>query len=283
MHGKDGEASERMFCAGIAGEENADIRITGAGGADNVGIQLARVEGDMAVLHPIAAVESEVFLGGDADLKFGRMQFGMSLLDDGYQFLCEKGWVMNWFVGVFSKFGDGGLVEIIIANIIEERASVAVRGANHDVGNGDASFLTGLGASIGGDVERNADEIAEDHGNFLVTLAEENRFCFERIVCAGGETFVKIAGHAHTGRRCDVNLSGAHLNRVGSSDEIPGEIESDEEEDDPRESEAARETFHQLLTKRCGSGKPGQDKSTVKGPGQRGEKDCVYSVRVTGC
>ena len=121
---------------------------------------------------------------------------------------------MNRFVGIFSKFRHGRFMKIMIAHIIEERAGVAMGSANHDVGNGNAGFLAGLRAGIGCDVERDADEIAKNHRDFLIALAENERFGFERIVNAGRKAFIEIACDAHAGGRRDIDFGSAGLNRV---------------------------------------------------------------------
>ncbi len=58
VHRENCKAGKWALCAGFAGEQNADISIGGSGGANDVCVELAGIEGDLAVFHPITAIES---------------------------------------------------------------------------------------------------------------------------------------------------------------------------------------------------------------------------------
>src|ERR1043166_4027177 len=124
----------------------------------------------------------------------------MGFGNDGDEFFDEKSRVINRFVRIFTEFRNGCLVEIVVADIIEERAGMAVGRADHDAGNGNAGFLAGLRASVGCDVERDAHKVAKDHGDSFIALTKYESFGFKGIVDAGGKPFVEVTGHAHSSR-----------------------------------------------------------------------------------
>ena len=62
VHGERNDAGRRIFFAGFREQDDADLRIDGAGGADDFGTVDRRVEADGAVLHVEAAIEREAIL-----------------------------------------------------------------------------------------------------------------------------------------------------------------------------------------------------------------------------
>ena len=72
VHGKGGHARERLLRVHAAREEHADVGINRPGRPHDVGIEQAGIEDDLAVLHPVPAVEGEPFLLGDARLQLRR-------------------------------------------------------------------------------------------------------------------------------------------------------------------------------------------------------------------
>src|SRR2546425_3772402 len=65
VHRENGRAGEWLLFLQVARAQDADVWITGTGRADDVRGKLARIESDFAILHPMAAIEGEVFLSGD--------------------------------------------------------------------------------------------------------------------------------------------------------------------------------------------------------------------------
>src|ERR1051326_7401649 len=75
MHCEDRQASERVLGPRLAQGKDANIGIGGSGNSHDVCIELAGVESDFSVLHPVTAIESEILLSGDAGFDFSRAQF----------------------------------------------------------------------------------------------------------------------------------------------------------------------------------------------------------------
>src|SRR4051794_35029127 len=98
------------------------------------------------------------------------MKICLGLGNDLDETLGQEFGIVDLLSWVGAVLGDGRFVEIVTANIIEQRPGVAMSRRNHDMGNREARESAGLGAGIGRDVERKADQIAEDKGNLFSGL-----------------------------------------------------------------------------------------------------------------
>ncbi|MDB6056631.1 MAG: hypothetical protein JWO95_475, partial [Verrucomicrobiales bacterium] len=147
--------------------------------------------------------------------------------------------VFDGLMFVFAVFSDGFVVQEGVADVVEERAGVAVRGEDADVLSGDVAQLSGAVAGDGGNGKGDLDEVAEDEGDCFSALLQDDGFGFERVVDAGAEAFVKIAGHAIADWGRDVGFGHADL-KWGGVFYFGG---LGDEREDEREAEET-ESFH---------------------------------------
>jgi hypothetical protein len=211
VHGENGQAADRFVA--MKDFENADVVIDRAGGTDEVRITKANVPTDFAVFHDGTAIKREAFLLGDADAELGRSKVRVGLLESFNDLFSAEGRVFDGLMFVFAVFGDGGVVEERAADVIKERAGVAVRGENGDVLFWDVADLSGAVACGGRDRSGDLDEVAEDERHFFGALFENDGFGFDGVVNAGAEPFIEIAGHAIADGRCDVGFGHADFER----------------------------------------------------------------------
>ena len=191
--------------AGLREQNEADLRIGRAGGADDVRVLLAGIETHLAVLHVEAPVEREPLLGrvagGEADLGGGGVRFGDRLHQRG----GEPRGVVDLLVGIFPVLGHGALVEVVAQGAREKRAGVRMGRRDGNVSEGNAGRRARFLARLPRDPGRHPDEVAEDKGRAGVALAEDERLRLQRILHAGAQALGEVAAHPVGHRRGDVD------------------------------------------------------------------------------
>src|SRR5207249_5627526 len=100
VHREDRSAGEKLLLLRAARDQDADLRIARPRRPDDVRIELARIESDLPVLHPITTVERQPFASRNACLKLGGLQVRLGGGDDFYQSLSEEIRIINLFMRV---------------------------------------------------------------------------------------------------------------------------------------------------------------------------------------
>ena len=191
VHGEDAQHAEGPLRLRVGREDEVQVGIGGAGGADDVRVPLAGVEDHGTVLHVVAPVERQAGLANDPAREPRRDGPRVCPLDRLGALAGEEGRIVDGLVRVLAFRLHGLLVPEPVADVVIEDAAVRVRGTDRDVVGRNARLLAGQGAGPFSDLARHGGQVADHQRGPLTSLREHDGLGVQPVVNSGADVLIE--------------------------------------------------------------------------------------------